>query len=375
MIAFQHAASAMPGNPSSAPSTATPQRPRGRGLLWLVVLVVAALAAWQAWTWWHGAQRANPGAAADGGVGTDTAQDIGDPAAAIAAVRRDQRELAQRMTDVVAGQRVLREEVLGVGERAALVEQSVARIAANPPTAGEQALRLDEAELLLTIGQQQIELSADAGAALHAYALADDVLAGSTDPATINLRQSLAAEMAALRALPPDPRTVLGGRLDAFAATVDAPPFVAPPAPPAKGSGLFDRIVGSMVEVHRDSAQDLLDPASRQAGLTAVRLEITLARLALERRDTAAFHAALGRIDGWLVRLFDPATVASQRALLAPLQHENLRIELPALGGTLRELRRLRLDRPALPPAAPPPAASAHSATPGRAPAARPAHP
>lgn len=362
----------MSGNPSNATSAATPQRPRGRGLLWLVVLVVAALAAWQAWSWWQGGQRSGIVRGGDDAPAADAAQSIGDPAAAIVALRRDQREQAQRVTDVTAGQRVLREEVLGVGERAALLEQSVARIAANPPTASEQALRLDEAEMLLTIGQQQIALSVDVGAGLHAYALADDVLAGSTDPATINLRQSLAAEMAALRALPPDPRSTLGGRLDAFAATLDTPPFTVAPPPAANNASAFDRFVGSWVEVHHDTAQDLLDPASRQAGLTAIRLEITLARLALERRDTIAFRGALGRIDGWLPRLFDPATVARQRALLAALQRENLSVELPVLGGTLRELRRLRLERPS--PSVPSPATTP-AAMPGKASSPRSARP
>jgi uroporphyrin-3 C-methyltransferase len=206
-------------------------------------------------------------------------------------------------------------------------------------------LRLDEAELLLTIGQQQLVLSSDVGSALHAYALADGTLAGSTDPAALNLRQSLAQEIAALRALPPDPRNELAGQLDAFEAGLDAQPF-ADAAPRADRASVFDRVVGSMVEVRRAQQQDLLDPASREAALTAVRLELTLARLALERRDAVAFHAALARIDGWLPQLFMPATVAQQRRQLAALQRTPLRIDLPTLGGTLDELRRLREAQP-----------------------------
>ncbi|MBS0194551.1 MAG: uroporphyrinogen-III C-methyltransferase [Proteobacteria bacterium] len=364
----------MSGNDPTTSSAASTRRPQGRILLWSMLLALLALGAWQTRGWWWAhvvAGNAGTGATVAPGA-DDSGEPIGDPAAAIAALRREQRDLAQRMSDTTAGQQVLRDEVLGVGERAALLEQSVSRIA-SPRGQGEQALRLDEAELLLTIGQQQIELAADTGAALHAYALADDVLAGSSDPSVLNLRQSLAQEVAAMKALPPDPRAFLGGRLDAFEASLDAQPFdTATDAPAAKRPSVFDRVVGSLVEVRHAPAQDLLDPASRDAALTAIRLEITLARLALERRDAAAFHAALGRIDRWLPRLYSADTVARQRALLADLQRAPVRLELPSLGGTLTELRRLRQEQP------PPTAVAASTAVDVAqhpAPAPAPTHP
>jgi uroporphyrin-3 C-methyltransferase len=109
---------------------------------------------------------------------------------------------------------------------------------------------------------------------------------------------------------------------------------------------VFDRVVGSMVEVRHSEQQDLLDPSARDAALTAVRLELALARLALARRDAEGFHAALARIESWLPRLFAADTVARQRAQLAAIQRAPLKIELPALGGTLAELRRLRQAQP-----------------------------
>lgn len=335
-------------------------------LLALIAIAAMAFGGWKLRAWWRANMNASPTAEALASEtsGNDASVEnaaVGDVAAAIKALRRDQRALAQRMSDATSSNQVLRDEVLGVGERAALIEQSVARIA-SPHAQGEQALRLDEAELLLTIGQQQLELSSNAGSALHAYALADATLAGSTDPSSLNLRQSLAQETAALRALPPDPRAAVSGQLDAFEATLNAQPFAAATTH-AQPASMFDRVVGSMVEVHRAQTQELLDPATRDAGLTATRLEITLARLALERRDTVAFQAALARIDGWLPRLFSPATVADQRRQLAELQRTPLKIDLPTLGGTLAELRRLRQAQPdAAAPVAPAPTASAPAA-------------
>ena len=313
-------------------------------LLWLLTLLLIAIAGWQLRTWW----RANVQPAETSATSSDETSDSDLPIT-IGALRREQHALAQRMSDIAAANQVLRDEVLGVGERAALLEQSVARIA-SPRTQGEQALRLDEVELLLTIGQQQLALSSDVGSALHAYALADGTLASSTDPAALNLRQSLAQEIAALRALPPDPRASTAGALDAFEASLNAQPFAV--AAPRTDRGVFARVVGSMVEVRRAQAQDLLDPAARDAALTALRLELTLARLALERRDAGAFHASLARIDSWLPRLFASTTVAQQHRQLAELQRAPLRIDLPVLGGTLDELRRLRQAQPDAPAAA-----------------------
>ena len=332
-------------NPAT-PRTAVAARRGGASgslILWLAILVLLAFGGWELRTWWRANMESaatSPAASGDAGASAD----VPDVSTAIGALRREQRALAQRMSDATASDQVLRDEVLGVGERAALLEQSVARMS-SPHAQGEDALRIDEAELLLTIGQQQLELSSDVGAALHAYALADGTLAGSSEPNALNLRQSLAQEIAALRALPPDPRAAIAGRLDAFEAGLDAQPFAAAASRSAHAS-MFDRVVGSMVEVRHAQEQDLLDPAARDAGLTALRLELAVARIALAQRDGAAFHAALARVDGWLPRLFDAVTVAQQRRQLVDLEHASLRFDLPALGGTLDEIRRLRQSQP-----------------------------
>ncbi len=335
-------------------------------MLWLLMLLLIALAGWQLREWWG--TTLPPGQVIVAPASNDAAD--ADAPAAIASLRREQHAQAQRMSDLTSGSQASRDEVLGVGERLRLLEQSVARIA-SPRSQGETALRLDEAELLLTIGEQQLLLADDVGGALHAYALADSALAGSTDAAALNLRQSLAQETAALRALPPDPRANVAGLLDAFEAGLDAQPATES-APHAEHPSVFDRALGSMVEVRRAQQQDLLDPAARDAALTAVRLELTIARLAAERRDPGALHAATARIDRWLPRLYAADTLARQRAQLAAIQRVPLKIDLPTLGGTLTELRRLRQTQADAPPAliAPVPVApaSTKAAVPGKRP-------
>ncbi len=318
---------------------------RGSGanvILLLIVLLGLALGGWKLRAWWMSHQQS----IAAGNIAT-LVPEPDDLRTSLASLRREQHALAQRFSDLASTDRVLRDEVLGVGERAVLLEQSVARIA-GPRAQGEQALRLDEADLLLTIGQQQLQLLGDVPSALHAYALADATLAASPDANLLDLRQTLVQEIAALRALPADPRATLSGQLDAMQAALDvAPSLTATPVGTGARKPLLDRMLGNMVSVqHRDTG-DLLGPSAREAGMTGLRLEFTIARLALERRDARAFEVSLTRIDAWLPRLFAKGGARQQaQSQLTRMRAQPLRIDLPVLGSSLDALRRLRASQP-----------------------------
>ena len=62
---------------------------------------------------------------------------------------------------------VLRDELLGIGQLAALLEDGVSKLA-DPDRHGAQSLRLDEIELLLGIGQQRLRLADDVDGAQRA---------------------------------------------------------------------------------------------------------------------------------------------------------------------------------------------------------------
>src|SRR5690606_38610159 len=135
-----------------------------------------------------------------------------------------------RIAQADATNRVLREEVLGIGQRAALLEDSVDRLA-EPLQRGSAALRLDEVELLLSLGERRLLLAGDLAAAQRAYAMAADVLASIDDPSLLDLRQALQQERAELDALEADPKVLALRRLDAFAASLPAPNESAEAAP------------------------------------------------------------------------------------------------------------------------------------------------
>src|SRR5690606_16346745 len=171
-----------------------PRLPRTRLLVALVVLPVLALAGFLAWRGWQARQAEAQARAAEEARQLDTLLQRLDT------LRGDLRAQGRMLQDAVSANRVLRDEVLGLGQRNALLEETVARLAASS-RAGSQAARLDEAELLLVLGEQRLRIAGDAEGARRAYALAAGLLEGLDDPDLLNLRQTLAGERAALDAL------------------------------------------------------------------------------------------------------------------------------------------------------------------------------
>ncbi len=319
-----------------SPSPARPVRSRAAWLIALIVLLALA-GALAAFAWQHldGLRQARALAeAAD-------LQRIGALEERVAALRRDQRAQTSRLQQAETTNRLLREELIGLGQRAALMEESVQRLSDPEPDAG-RALRLDEVELLLAQGQQRLQLSGDADGARRAYALAAQLLDGMAEPAwLLDLRQALAQERAALDALGDDPRAMAAGRLDAFAATLPSLPRepAADPIPPPWWSRAMDRLV----DVRPSAAAVAVDPADRAAGLAALQLELTLAHAAIARGDVDGHRAALARVDGWLQRLWpDSGARGRQRQALQALREQPLVVDLPTLGSTLTQLRRQR---------------------------------
>ena len=321
-------------NDSPAAATAPPRR-RNSGVWWLLLLLLLLLGGWRGLTWWQ-ARNAQADA-----IASTTTQQLDALQSRITALRRDQRAQAQRLQQADATNRVLRDELLGIGQRAALLEDSVSKLA-DPERHGAQALRLDEVELLLSQGQQRLQLAGDLDGARRAYALTAGLLDGVDDPAYLNLRQSLVQERAALDALGDDPRAIAAGRLDAFASTLTLPTDPVAPADPGLHPW-WQRAFARIVQVRPSDRAVAIDAGDRAAGFAALQLEITLARSALERRDTDAWRATLVRMDHWLTRLWPPsAHLHSQRAQLRALRDLPLALVLPTLGTTLQQLQAMR---------------------------------
>lgn len=277
------------------------------------------------------------------------AQRIAELEQAVGQVRQNQQTLSQRIESTSATHQVLREEVLGMGERAALLEDAVARLSQSR-ISGDALLRLNEAEFLLSMGGERLSLYADVPATIQAFTLAEGTLAGLDDPALSTLRQTLAQELIQLRAVPPDPRPQLRAELAQLVAQLGDLPASREGEIETTGaqSSRLAQLLGQLVTVRRvDPQTTLLGPAQRQATLAAIALQLELAQAALARPDQDAFEAALAQVEQNAAGLFDTGHTQVQHWFerIAELRQAQLVPQLPVLGATLRELRALRAAR------------------------------
>lgn len=320
------------------PPPATRRR-GGSALAWLLALLVLAAGGWFGWHGWQ----ARTQHARD--VEAQADQRLGALEQRIDALHADQRAQAQRLQQAAATNRVLRDELLGIGQRAALLEDSVSALA-DPAHSGAQALRLDELELVLGLVQQRLQLAGDLDGARRGYALAATLLDGIHDPAWLSLRQTLAQERSAVDALGADPRAVAAGRLQAFAAALPALPITVATRDDAT-LPWWQRAFARVIDVRHADTAVAIEPGDRAAGLAALQLELTLAQAAAERRDRDGYRNALARADGWTTRLWpDTPQLRERRAGLRELRELPLAIDLPTLGTTLQQLRAMRAASP-----------------------------
>lgn len=319
------------------------QIPPRRSLRWIApLIVILLLVAASGWAW-HAWQQWQEKAALQSQADAVRMQGLLD---SVEALRRDQRASSARLQDAASTNRVLRDEVLGLGQRSALLEENVARLA-ETTRQDSQALHMDQAELLLVQAAQRLDAADDLRGAGRLYALATTELSGLPSTDGLNLRQALLQERAALEALGTGPRAQARARLAAVAQALETLPAHGAPASPAAGvpdpRAWWAVALAAFVEITPSEVNGPLTAADRVAGHDALQLELTLARAAIERGDTTALQQALERIERSMTTLWpDSPALRSQRAELRSLRSAPLRTDAPELGSTLRQLRILR---------------------------------
>ncbi|MDV2450556.1 uroporphyrinogen-III C-methyltransferase [Xanthomonas hortorum] len=259
-------------------------------------------------------------------------------------LRRDQRLANERLQDAAATNRVLRDEMLGLSQRSALLEETVQKLA-DPNRHGAQALRLDEVELLLRLGQQRLSIAGDADGARRAYALANAALNGVDDPGYLNLRQALVQERDALDRLGAGPQAQAGQLLDKLAADLQRLPEHTAQENEA-AQPWWQKVLAPLVDIRPSRGDALLVGGDRNAARDALQIEVSLARAAAERGDVDGFAQSLRRVDTWTTRLWPDSPQRRQaRTRLRTLQQAPLRPRLPELGTTLLQLQAMREGR------------------------------
>ncbi len=226
-----------------------------------------------------------------------------------AQLRRQFSELAQRLDDDDALNRSLREELLGVAERAALLEQAIKRVSENRMDSVAE-LRLNQAELLLSAGVERLDVFHDVTAALTALRLADAELARLADARYAGVRQTLAQEIAALEALP----------IKAYAQTLVLLADVRARLPQLRQRGntaaamaetgkpgRFESLLRSLVRVRRVSPREvgMLGPLGAETTRAVIALDLLHAEEALRVRDGERYRLLIEQARSTLALGFD----------------------------------------------------------------------
>jgi len=339
----------MPNTPIVAalpapPPGLAPRRRAGTGLSLLIALLALAGAGFVAW------REFGLESSRDGVINADV-QRLGAQVDAlthkIEQLRGNADTLRARMDDGAQVDKSEREELLGLSERARLLEDAVANLA-DKRLSGHDALLLNEAELVLALGGERYTLFHDTGAAIAAYRVADTALGEMEDAAFSTVRQSVDAEVDALTALQaadPAPLTLRLAQLRAQLPQLRAATTLPAQTAPAEPSSRLWRVLGAFVQVHHsEDVRTQLDLHDAGLARELMALDLHEAVAAALARDDARYHAALVAARAQLAA-FDPAAaaVAAAQGELDTLGKAVLAPPPPQiLGAALKELRNLR---------------------------------
>jgi uroporphyrin-3 C-methyltransferase len=338
----------------SAPPEAPPAARAARtatgalaALLALVALVLASFATWRVVV----LERGKGDAAAE--LREDVNRRVEDVERTVEQRKRELDSMRARLADTDTVNKGVREELLALGERSRHLEDAVANLAEQRLT-GRDALALNEAEFLLQMAEERLDLFHDAQAALAAYRLADSALAAAEDPVFAGVRQTIGAERQALEAAHPLDTNATLGALERVRDSLAKLPPKKPAETEAATPSRFEALLQQFVRISHDDA-----PARRDVELTRTLAAIDLraAEAALLARDPSAYAAAIARARASIAGAFDGGAqpVKDDLAELDRLSSAPLAPALPELGSALRELRNLRATRALAEPRPAPP--------------------
>lgn len=264
--------------------------------------------------------------------------------------RQARRELDRRLD-------ALSEAPQRLQELASAVEELRGR-AAGPERAWSRA----EALFLLELAQRRLALERDVETAIVALESADARLASLRDPSFVLVRQQIARDLQALRAVrQPDTTGILGrltiaedgalrlpvkGIVAAERSALDRSAL--PENAFARAWAIVQRTLAGLIVVRRvdDVAGRVV--TSEEALLRRQHLQLLLfaARTAVTRHDNASYRNSLASARRWLGEFFDLADPAAASMLKEVQALELLDVDppLPEIGDATRALRRLTPD-------------------------------
>lgn len=359
--------------PEVAPATAeavapTPRQGSG-GIAWLALLLallgVAAVGFSFVQDW-----RARQSAEAGEGQLADTVAALGDRL-------RDSNETAaglrETIADLQAANAGLTEELVGlrdqVDRRLSLldslpprmnsIEASMATLQGVSAGARETWL-VAEAEYYMQIANSQLQLAGNPGLALIALRMADERVLQLANPALIDVRRTLADELAALEAMEKPDIEGATLTLASLARVVGSLPLRragladdADVAAHEPESGSIDRVWNSIKRAFSElvkvtpadrAEMPLVAPEAEYFLRTNLTLQLQAARIALLRGEQAVFEQSLDDATAWLHEHFDrqSAPVTSALQTITEIRQGMVTVEAPDISQSLKLLRQYK---------------------------------
>lgn len=338
-----------PPPPSSAGASA---KKRGGGGWLLVVVILLLLAGGAAGGWWGWQQLQRIETATTDRV--DALQSrVEDQREAIASARASASGATQQVNGLTKDITELAAQTENQAEKLRAIERIV--------DAGRTQAHLVAVEQLLLGANERLQLGRDAAGARRALALADERLAALDDPRFFEVRETIAEEMSALRAVEKVDRTAIALQLSAIIKRANAlrlrggvPETTAPSLPddPSADPGqpAWKRILHSVRDalasvfvVRRTDVPVKPLMAPEQDGLvrSVLLLRLEAARAALMAGEQSTYTSALEDARRWLDAQYATEDAAVQAAMqeLKELEGEVLKPEMPDITQSLTKLR------------------------------------
>lgn len=266
----------------------------------------------------------------------------------------DLRATQLRLQDAATVNRNLRDELLGMTERAELLETAIKRVS-DRSIDNIAELRLNNAELLMTAGLARLRLFRDTAGALAAMQWADAELATLHDPIIAGIRQSLAREIDALKTIPadyPQRATASLRRMQEWVATLPIQDLTTRLAETRYESNIGSRIrtlLNNFIRVRRldEDTPGFIRPLQDKLARAQLRLQLLDFESTLLAGDETNLPQLLSVIENTAKASFD-LNSNSGKSFLLELQALSSLPSLPSLevvGSTLLQLRNLQETR------------------------------
>lgn len=267
-------------------------------------------------------------------------------------------QMGDKTRDVVHSNDALAAQLQTIQKQLTFNTDAIARL----PGVGQQDWLLAEAEYLLRLASQRLQLERDTSGAIAMLGAADQVLLETDNPVWNPVREKIAAELLTLRKVPAVDRSGAVLRLQALQDAVDDLGWQARPHFTLMETGVaaeevpvewYQHLwravrdgVGQLVRIRRHDVPIDVPLTQDQAWYLqqGMRLMLEQSQAALLRRDQALYDHSLKRVSDWL-DLYVTTETDSSRAVrtgLAEVAAWKVAPAVPDITGSLQVLRQLQ---------------------------------